>query len=44
MAFWDAIGKPKYVCAPMVEASELAFRHLCRYLQGYLTHKKTASS
>ena len=29
-AFWDAIGRPAHVCAPMVEASELAFRHLCR--------------
>ncbi|KAJ1484695.1 dihydrouridine synthase-domain-containing protein [Baffinella frigidus] len=29
-AFWEAIGKPQHVCAPMVEASELAFRHLCR--------------
>eukprot|EP00960_Hanusia_phi_P049649 759688-Hanusia_phi.AAC.6 len=28
--FWNSIGAPKYVCAPMVEQSELAFRHLCR--------------
>ena len=29
-AFWDRIGRPKHVCAPMVEQSELAFRQLCR--------------
>eukprot|EP00933_Yihiella_yeosuensis_P009129 TRINITY_DN114936_c0_g1_i1.p1 TRINITY_DN114936_c0_g1~~TRINITY_DN114936_c0_g1_i1.p1 ORF type:complete len:422 (+),score=85.25 TRINITY_DN114936_c0_g1_i1:59-1267(+) len=29
-AFWESIGAPKYVCAPMVDQSELAFRMLCR--------------
>jgi hypothetical protein len=29
-AFWDSIGRPKYVCAPMVEQSELSFRQVCR--------------
>jgi tRNA-dihydrouridine synthase 1 len=29
-AFWDSIGRPQHVCAPMVEQSELAFRILCR--------------
>ena len=29
-AFWDSIGRPTYVCAPMVEQSELSFRQLCR--------------
>ena len=29
-AFWDAIGRPRHVCAPMVEQSELSFRQLCR--------------
>jgi hypothetical protein len=28
--FWDAIGRPRYVCAPMVDQSELAFRQLVR--------------
>eukprot|EP00747_Dinoflagellata_sp_TGD_P166755 gnl/TRDRNA2_/TRDRNA2_190042_c0_seq1.p1 gnl/TRDRNA2_/TRDRNA2_190042_c0~~gnl/TRDRNA2_/TRDRNA2_190042_c0_seq1.p1 ORF type:complete len:417 (-),score=71.86 gnl/TRDRNA2_/TRDRNA2_190042_c0_seq1:87-1301(-) len=29
-AFWEAIGAPKFVSAPMVDQSELAFRMLCR--------------
>jgi tRNA-dihydrouridine synthase 1 len=29
-ALWDAMKKPKFVCAPMVEQSELPFRLLCR--------------
>lgn len=27
---WRAIGSPRWVCAPMVDGSELAFRDLCR--------------
>ena len=29
-ALWDKMGRPRTVCAPMVEQSELAFRLLCR--------------
>ena len=28
--FWETIGNPKYVCAPMVDQSELPFRMLTR--------------
>lgn len=30
MAWWRSIGSPRFVCAPMVDASELPFRLLCR--------------
>ena len=26
--FWESIGNPKHVCAPMVDQSELSFRKL----------------
>ena len=29
-ALWDAMKRPKFVCAPMVEQSDLPFRMLCR--------------
>jgi tRNA-dihydrouridine synthase len=29
-SFWDVLGQPTYVCAPMVWQSERAFRVLCR--------------
>ena len=29
-ALWDAMKRPRFVCAPMVEQSELPFRMLCR--------------
>ena len=28
--FYKRIGEPKFICAPMVEQSELAFRLLCK--------------
>ncbi len=28
MDFWDEIGRPKFVCAPMVDQSWLPFRRL----------------
>jgi tRNA-dihydrouridine synthase 1 len=28
--FWKSIGSPRYICAPMVEQSDLAFRLLCK--------------
>lgn len=28
-SFWGSLGNPKFICAPMVDNSELAFRSLC---------------
>jgi tRNA-dihydrouridine synthase 4 len=36
-AWWASIGSPRYVAAPMVEHSELAFRLLCREFGTHLT-------
>ncbi|SBT72487.1 tRNA-dihydrouridine synthase, putative [Plasmodium malariae] len=35
--FWEQIGKPKHILAPMVDLSELAFRLLCRNYNCHLT-------
>uniref|UniRef100_A0A8C9GVG5 tRNA-dihydrouridine synthase n=1 Tax=Piliocolobus tephrosceles TaxID=591936 RepID=A0A8C9GVG5_9PRIM len=35
--FWDKLGKPKYILAPMVDLSELPFRLLCRNYNCNLT-------
>ncbi|KAF8821369.1 dihydrouridine synthase (dus) protein [Cardiosporidium cionae] len=37
-AFWKSLGNPRYVVAPMVELSELAFRMLCRHFKADLTY------
>lgn len=29
-SFWESLGKPKYILAPMVDLSELPFRLLCK--------------
>jgi tRNA-dihydrouridine synthase 1 len=36
--FWKSIGEPKYVCAPMVDQSELSFRLLTRRYNTHLTY------
>jgi tRNA-dihydrouridine synthase 1 len=35
--FWSALGNPRYVCAPMVDQSELPFRLICRKYGADLT-------
>ena len=37
-AFWRSIGSPRYVLAPMVNQSELAFRLLCRQYGAQLSY------
>lgn len=36
-SFWDSLGRPTYVVAPMVNQSELPFRVLCRRYGAQLT-------
>lgn len=36
--FWQALNSPKYICAPMVDQSELAFRKVCRKYGTTLTY------
>ena len=42
--FWDNIGRPKYVLAPMVEHSELAWRLLSRKYGAQLTYTPMINS
>lgn len=35
---WRQLGNPKYVVAPMVDASELAFRDICRRYNAHLAY------
>ncbi|EGR26961.1 t-diRNAhydrouridine synthase, putative [Ichthyophthirius multifiliis] len=42
--FYKSIGEPQYICAPMVDQSELAFRMLCRKYGTTLAYTPMISS